>query len=352
MISPNSKLRIPLTIFAALLLFAASLWMMRLALAPFFAAMVFTYLLWPAHRMLNKRIGKTPSAIIVIFCGLAAAALAIWAVIAVFDDQARRLAALFPQLVETFETKLVPWFQNHPWLIEKMHTAVDSFDPMIFVRGISGAGLGVVGWVLQALTFALVPLIAYYLLVDGPQWLAFLESLVPERFRPEARQVLGEINERLGGFIRGELLVIVSMSFLQGLAFAVLGVPYAWLLGLLAGVANIIPYSPYATALPLALLMAAFEGEGWGQIIAISVTFFVVQKAEGFYFTPVWVGRASRLHPLEVLLALLCFGFAFGVLGLVFAVPLMIVLKVAGKKLLEIYRSHPWFEADSGKGQA
>jgi predicted PurR-regulated permease PerM len=347
----DSKLKFPLIIIVALLFIAISLWLMRVALAPFFAAMVLTYLLWPPFSLLNKRISKAPSAIIVIFCGLAIGSLAVWAVIAVFEDQVRRLVALFPQLMETFETKLVPWFQNHPWIIEKIQTAADSFDPMIFVRGISGAGLGVIGWLLQALTFALVPLIAYYLLVDGPQWLASMESMVPERFRSEAREVIGEINERLGGFIRGELLVIIAMSFLQGLAFAVLGVPYAWLLGLLAGVANIVPYSPYATALPLALLMAAFEGAGWGQIIAISLTFFVVQKAEGFYFTPVWVGRASRLHPLEVLLALLCFGFAFGVLGLIFAVPLMIVLKVVLKKMSEIYRSHPWYETNSSKGQ-
>jgi predicted PurR-regulated permease PerM len=201
----------------------------------------------------------------------------------------------------------------------------------------------VLGWLLQALSFALVPLIAYYLLLDGPKWLKSSELLLPERFLPVARDILNEINERLGGFIRGELMVITSMSVLQGLAFAILGVPYAWLLGLVAGFSNIVPFSPYVTAMPVAMLLTAFEGAGWGRIIAIGLTFFVVQKAEGFYFTPVWVGRASRLHPLEVLLALVCFGFAFGLLGLIFAVPLMIVIKVAGKKLLDVYRAHPWF---------
>jgi predicted PurR-regulated permease PerM len=71
--------------------------------------------------------------------------------------------------------------------------------------------------------------------------------------------------------------------------------------------------------------------------------FTAVQKAETLYFTPVWVGRASGLHPLEVLLAILCFGYAFGVVGLVFAVPMMIVLKVATRLGLESYKAHPWF---------
>jgi predicted PurR-regulated permease PerM len=233
--------------------------------------------------------------------------------------------------------------------VEKLQSAADTFDPMVFLKGLSGAGLGVLGWVAQAFSFALAPLIAYYILMDGPRWLDAMESLVPARFKEEVRSVTIEINSRLGGFIRGMLLVVLCMSFLQGLAFWILGVPYAWLLGLVAGVSNIIPYSPYVTALPMAVILSAIEGASWWHILVISLTFFVVQKVEGFYLTPVWVGKSSRLHPLEVLLALFCFGFAFGLLGLIFAVPIMIVAKVAGKKLLDLYRAHPWFERGDDK---
>jgi predicted PurR-regulated permease PerM len=334
---------VPLVILASLAVIAICIWVLRAALAPFFAAMVFTYLLWPPFGYLKKRMGQTLSALIVVFGGLVIGIAAFWVVVTTFDGQIRRLVAVLPQLRTTFELRLVPWLSDHPWIIEKLNSAANSFDTVLFLKGISGAGLGVVGWVLQALSFALVPLIAYYLLLDGHRWLQSLETLIPERHRSDMRDAMGEINDRLGGFIRGELLVVTSMSLLQGFAFAILGVPYAWLLGLVAGVSNIVPYSPYVTALPLAILMAAFEGAGWGKIAAIAFTFFVVQKVEGFYLTPVWVGKASRLHPLEVLLALLCFGFAFGVLGMIFSVPLMIVAKVIGKKLLDIYRAHPWF---------
>jgi predicted PurR-regulated permease PerM len=344
MITNNLKLKMPILVLSALLFLAVCLWILRAALAPFFAAVVFTYLLWPIFCFLSKRIGKVLSAIIVVFTGMLVGTAAAWGVLVAFEGQIRRIISSFPQWMVALEIKFLPWFQDNPWILQKLQSAVDSFDPMVFVRGISGAGLGVLGWMLQALSFALVPLIAYYMLLDGPKWLESSESLVPKRFQPTVREILNEINERLGGFIRGELLVVTSMSILQGLTFAILGVPYAWLLGLVAGVSNIVPYSPYVTALPMALLLTAFEGAVWGRIIAVGLTFFVVQKAEGFYFTPVWVGKASRLHPLEVLLALLCFGFAFGLLGLIFAVPIMIVIKVVGKKLLDIYRTHPWFE--------
>ena len=191
------KLKMPLLVFGALLFLAASLWVLRVALAPFFAAVVFTYLLWPAFSFLNRRIRKSLSALTVVFCGLAAAFFAAWALIALFEGQAERVAASFPEWKEAIETKLLSWLQNNPWILEKFKAAADAFDPMVFLRGISGAGLGVFGWLLQALSFALVPLIAYYMLMDGAKWMESLESVVPVRFRAAAREMAREINERL-----------------------------------------------------------------------------------------------------------------------------------------------------------
>jgi len=111
----------------------------------------------------------------------------------------------------------------------------------------------------------------------------------------------------------------------------------------MAGIANVVPYSPYLTALPLALLFSALNGAGPGHLLLILVVFELVQKCEAFYFTPVWVGRASGLHPLEVLLAIFCFGFAFGIVGLIFAVPMMIVAKALFRTLIENYKSQSWF---------
>jgi predicted PurR-regulated permease PerM len=188
-----------------------------------------------------------------------------------------------------------------------------------------------------------VPLIIYYLLVEGPQLTLALDGLVPARYRDRARTLAGEVNHRLGGYIRGQLAVVLVMSFLQGLGFRLLGVPYPWVVGLLAGLSNVVPYSPYVTALPLALLFSALNGAGGAHLLIILLVFELVQKAEAFYFTPIWVGRASGLHPLEVLLGLFCFGFAFGIVGLIFAVPLMIVAKIVFRVLIEQYKSHPWY---------
>jgi len=193
------------------------------------------------------------------------------------------------------------------------------------------------------MTLVLVPLIVYYLLVEGPRLTRGVDELIPERHKEKVNALGAEINRRLGGYIRGQLSVAVVMSLLQGLGFQLLGVPYPWVLGLLAGVANAVPYSPYVTALPLALLFSALDGAGWGHLLLVILVFELVQKAEAFYFTPVWVGRASGLHPLEVLLAMFCFGYVFGVFGLIFAVPLMIVAKTLSRALVAHYKAQPWF---------
>jgi predicted PurR-regulated permease PerM len=197
---------------------------------------------------------------------------------------------------------------------------------------------------LQAMSYLLVPLIVYYLLAEGPELLVIIDGLIPPRYRERTRQLMGAIHLRLGGYIRGQIAVVLAMAILQSIAFQMVGVPYAWLLGLIAGVSNVVPYSPYLTSLAPALLVAGLSGADWGRLLLIVLVFTGVQKAETLYFTPVWVGRASKLHPLEVLVAILCFGFTFGIVGLILAIPMMVVVKVVLEMLIVDYKRHPWFD--------
>jgi len=221
----------------------------------------------------------------------------------------------------------------------------------MLVRGAWGAGMDLLAGFLHAMSYLLVPVIVYYLLAEGPHLLVTLDGLIPPRYRERTRQLLGAIHLRLGGYIRGQIAVAVAMAILQSLAYQMVGVPYAWLLGLIAGVSNVVPYSPYLTSLAPALIIAGLGGADWGRVLLIAAVFTGVQKAEALYFTPVWVGRASKLHPLEVLVAILCFGFAFGIVGLILAVPMMVVVKVVLEMLIADYQRHPWFE-DAVQGPA
>lgn len=334
---------IPLAILVPALAAVAALWLLRTALAPFLVAMIIAYLMEPFTTRLARWMPRGLAAVLATLGFLLALGLLAWAMVPPFVGQVERLMASIPAWRESAVHRWLPWLQAHPALLAKLRQAGDGLDPMTVVEGVRVAGMGLLGWFLELTTLILVPLIAYYLLVEGPAITRDLDGLVPERYRERARALVNEINGRMGGYIRGQLGVTLVMAVLQGLGMWLVGVPYAWLLGLLAGVSNLVPYSPYITALPLAILFSALNGAGMVHLLVLVVVFECVQKVEGFYLTPVWVGRASGLHPLEVLLAIFCFGFTFGLVGLIFAVPLMIVAKSLLKLLLENYKASPWF---------
>ncbi len=334
---------IPLRFTAIFFGLIVALWLLRQALMPFFVAMVLAYLLGPLVETLALRVRRGFAVFFVLFAALASVTAVLVLLLPFLSGQVSRLFASLPQWQGLLMKKLGPAMQAHPAWMEKVRNAMDTLDPASALKGLLQAGSGMLDFVLTGVTLILVPLILYHLLLDGPRLLASVESLVPPRFRDRSRGMASEIHERLGGFIRGQLAVALTMAILQGLALTLLGVPYGWILGILAGLFTVIPYSPYLVGLAPALILELLQGASGARLGIVTLTFAAVQAVEGLYLTPVWVGRASRLHPLEVLLALVAFGHWFGLLGLLFAVPLMVTVKVVFRVLLEDYRQHPWF---------
>jgi predicted PurR-regulated permease PerM len=339
----NRSFRPPLAFILVGAVFLLSLYLLRKALIPFFLAIILAYLLAPLVKRLRRRLGNGLSVLTVIFGFLALIVTFLWTLVPWLWGQMARFTDSVPAWRQALQVRLTPWMSNHLLVRTKVEQAVGAFDPMLLVRSLEQAGSGVLSGILSLFTLILVPLILYYMLLEGRTLLAGMDGLVPPRYRAWVHAFATSVHERLGGYIRGQLSVALVMSALHGIGLLIMGIPYAGMLGLVAGVSNFIPYSPYVTALPIALFLAGVGGAGWGKILLIGLVFTIIQKAETLYFTPVWVGRATKLHPLEVLLALLSFGFAFGLLGLVFAVPIMIVVKVAAELFLGEYRNHPWF---------
>ena len=340
--------RLPLRFLVAGLGLLLALWFLRHALAPFFIAMVAAYLLDPLIARLEKPLGRPWAVILVLLLAVGAVAGALTIFSPWIGGQVQRLVANLPAWQADLTQKAAPWLQAHPWTAAKLRAAVAAMEPDL-VASLRRTGGGLLGFVIGLLQLILVPLILYFLLMEGRTLLAAARELVPPRFLPRADRMVRVIHRRLGGYIRGQLAVATVMAFVQSANLLLLRVPYAALLGLLAGFATFIPGSPYLLALPLALTMAYLGGDRGGSLLTIGLAFVAVQQIEGFYLTPVWVGRASKLHPLEVLLALVVFGTWFGLLGLIFAVPLMIVAKVAWEDLVKDYQASPWYARDSAQ---
>lgn len=204
--------------------------------------------------------------------------------------------------------------------------------------GVLGLGRGV-GTILNILSYIfLTPILTYYLLRDWPQITARLQELVPIRRRPAVMEFAREYDRLLYGFLKGNVTSSAVVGFLTFLLLFLVGFPYAVLLGIMAGVFNIIPYVGLILTLIPALVIALFTPDpvlGLGKAIGV---FVVVQLLDGAVLSPKIVGESVNLHPVWVILALSVFGFFFGFVGLLLAVPLAVLLKLILTYSLQRYR--------------
>ncbi|HJW32649.1 MAG TPA: AI-2E family transporter [Holophagaceae bacterium] len=335
--------RIPLRFAAAGLGLLLAIWFLRYALLPFIVAMLLAYLLAPLVTRLGRHMRPGFAAGVALAGTVGSLAALLWILIPWLILQGGRFLESLPHWQAQAQAKLGPWFSAHPWATAKLTGLVEGIEPATLLQGLKITGGGVLGLLLSTLELLLVPVILWFMLLDGRDILTRLLEVAPPRHQSRLQGMVLEVHNRIGGYIRGQLAVALVMTLFHALALTLLGVPWAWLLGLIAGFSNFVPYTPYLTALVPALVLAYLDGGRSGYLGGIALTFTLVQKVEALYLTPVWVGKASGLHPLEVLLALVAFGHWFGLVGLLFAVPLMIVAKVAWHALLTDYRASGWF---------
>lgn len=191
---------------------------------------------------------------------------------------------------------------------------------------VSRAISGIMGLMEQLFSILLAPVLAFYLLRDFGRFKEEFFSLVPHRWQNDVVILAGEINRVLESYIRGYLLVCVIVGVLTGAAMFLLGVEFALLLGLFAGLTELIPYfGPFIGSLPavsLALLKSKWLA------LKVVLAFIAIQQLEGNVISPKILGDRVGLHPLAVILALVVAGEMFGLPGMLLAVPAAAILKI------------------------
>jgi predicted PurR-regulated permease PerM len=177
---------------------------------------------------------------------------------------------------------------------------------------------GTVGVVFELLA---ILVIAAYLVIDAPHVGRTLLALLPPSARPTATHLTPAVLDRVGGYVRGQLVSSVFVGALIAIALALLGVRYSLLIGAIAAVFNIVPFVGATVAAVLAVLAALNESL---TLAALTLAAMVAaQTVEGKLLAPHFVGRATGLHPLAVLLALLAGAHLAGLIGALVAVPFL-----------------------------
>lgn len=201
---------------------------------------------------------------------------------------------------------------------------------------------------LLALIF-ITPIVAVYMLNDWDHMIARINGLLPDEQAAIIRNLASQIDETLGGFARGQILVCLSLGTIYAVGLSLVGLQSGIIVGVFAGLISFIPYVGAAFGLVLAGALGLGQfGFELPPLALIAGVFFVGQFIEGNILTPRLVGDRVKLHPVWIIFALLAMGSLFGFLGLLLAVPLAAIIGVLVRYGVTLYMRDYVNRSDNG----
>ncbi|MBI2944424.1 MAG: AI-2E family transporter [Candidatus Wallbacteria bacterium] len=181
-------------------------------------------------------------------------------------------------------------------------------------------------------SLAVVPLLLFYMLADWDRLLGAVARAIPDDYQDWFEDFMGRLDRALGGYIRAQLLICLIYGFVMTLGLALIGIPYATLLGPLAGAACFVPYLGAAlgvgAAACIALVRWGFTIDAAGALGGLAILFMCVQALDGLVLQPRIMGGHVGLHPIAILFALALGQDLAGLYGLLLALPAAALLKV------------------------
>ncbi|WHY76290.1 AI-2E family transporter [Neobacillus sp. WH10] len=297
---------------------------------PFIIGAFITYLLHPiVEKLHEKGLHRGLSIILIYFIFFGGIGVGLYKGIPAIIDQLKDLSESAPVFAEQYRGWIYQ-LQSHTraWpdgLQTRINDGIDTFEKKM------DALLTIIVSILMnflnsALIMLIIPFIAFYMLKDFALIKRALWYITPKKWRKKGSLFLKDVDESLGSYIRGQLLVCVIIGSISALLFWVFHLKYPLLLGLIVGATNVIPYfGPIIGAVPAVIIAATTSVK---LVIITLVIVFGLQFLEGNILSPYIVGKSLHMHPLVIMFALTAGGEIGGILGLILAVPVLAVLKV------------------------
>ena len=272
---------------------------------------------------LQRRGLPRPLGIVLIYAVLAGLLMAaVLALAPVIAGDARALQREIPGYVDRLEQTagvFAPGTENALSLSTLERAAQTHADGLARTLTDAGIELG------RSAFYVFVTLVvAFFLAAEPGVVLRFVERVVPMQHQARVARVGTSIHERIGEWARGQLLIAVIFGALMGGGLRLLGIPYAWSLGVIAGILEVVPYVGGAITVIFAVFSAATIG--LPQVIGVLVLYVVLVNVESHILAPLLYGRALGLPPVAILLALLAGVELLGILGALLAVPLTVIV--------------------------
>jgi predicted PurR-regulated permease PerM len=327
---------------------AALLYLLAPVLTPFAVAALLGYLGDPlVDRLEQRRFSRTTSVMLVFTAMTLAMILVLLLLIPILEAQISQLIRELPAYVALIRSKV------EPWLVQQLGVDATGLPDLSSLAGMLGehwqaaggiatsvvasagkSGMAVLGWLVN---LALIPVLTFYFLRDWDTLVARINELLPRSVAPTIGRLAGESDQMLGAFLRGQLTVMAALATIYTVGLWAVGVDYALLIGLGAGLVSFIPYLGTITGLAAGLIAAGVQHQDLIHLLLVLGVFGIAQMLEGFVLTPWLVGDRIGLHPVAVIFAIMAGGQLFGFFGVLLGLPVAAVAMVALRYLHDRY---------------
>ena len=324
---------------AAVLCVGALVWLLGPILTPFVVAALLAWMGDPLVDRLEAAGRKRTTGVLIVF-GLMTVGfvLAMLVLLPMIQVQVQNLVDWLPQLAAWTTNTAVPWLE------QRLHVDLAQYiDPMAIagllqehwqqaggvavtvLGGLSKSGLAIMAFLANLL---LIPVLTFYFLRDWDVMVASIRELLPRPLEPTVVKLARESEQMLGGFIRGQLSVMVVLGLIYGIGLWAIGLDVGLLIGMVAGLMSFVPYLGAAVGITAALIAAGVQYGDVQHLLLVGAVFGVGQTIENFLLVPYLVGDKIGMHPAAVIFAIMAGGQLFGFLGVLLALPVAAIVMV------------------------
>lgn len=342
---------------------AAIFWVIYLlkpVVIPFFIALMFAYLLNPLVEQLCKfKISRVFSIILVFGFFSLLTLWATWYLIPMLWKQIIFVRNNIPAGITWLNDVVLPWISK-TFKVDTMIVDTEQFATIIMTYIQTNYNADSIQTVLLQLirsglnviqvggSAILIPIITFYFLLDWQQMLQRIRLLIPLRFENKTLQIIYECDHVLKAFIKGQLLVMFLLGTIYATGLEMIGLEVGLMLGMMAGLASVIPYAGFALGIIGALFASFFQfGLDWVQFALVGIVFMVGQLCEGYILQPFLLGDKIGLSPVAVVFAVLAGAQLAGFVGMLLALPVAAIIVVLLQHLKEYYLQSEWFQQQS-----
>ncbi|GEK27972.1 AI-2E family transporter [Furfurilactobacillus siliginis] len=325
--------------------------------APIILAGVFYYLLNPIVDWLDRRFKIRRSwsiiGLFILVGGLLAWGLV--ALIPVLQEQISSLVKNWPHYWDSLLNSSQSFWQdaNFKWGRDLLNQYDSQLEKSMsgLIKNTAFSTVGGISSVVGSITTALIalvtfPFLLWYMLRDGRQFPKAVARFLPDRLQPSFLKVLNEMNNQVANYIRGQLTVAFFVALMFYVGYLIIGLKFALVLGIVAGLLNLIPYLGSFLAMVPAVVIGIFISP-W-MLVKVLIVFIIEQTIEGRLISPLVLGQSLKIHPVTIIIVLLASGKIFGVLGVIFGVPGYAILKVIGSHLYQYWRAQSrWYQSST-----